>query len=117
MRTTLMILAAAVLAACQTTTTDPDTTAPPEQVVLPPYPPGYNVPSKVPEIVAATLPADVTPEQVLLGDDGCYYYHRGATTYPVTNENPLNRYCTRAEPVGQPIDINAPLPVVLAPAT
>ncbi|KMW58376.1 hypothetical protein AIOL_003349 [Candidatus Rhodobacter oscarellae] len=75
-----------------------------------PYPPGYSrAEGRLPEQVKANLPADITAEQVLIADDGCYFYHRGATTYAVKGGNPVSRFCLEREPVGIPIDLNAPV--------
>ena len=99
------VLIACFFAAAACVPTDEGDDKSPAAQPLPPYPPGYTAVSKVPEVVLAGLPADVAPEQVLITDEGCYYYHRGATTYPVTGDNPLQRYCTPREPFGQIINI------------
>ena len=53
------------------------------------------------------MPEDVTPEQVLITDDGCYYYHRGAATHLVTGPDGKNRFCLqdRAAPETLPVDL------------
>lgn len=104
MKTNLTVVGVVLLAlaGCDVVESEPEDTGPKP---LPPYPPGYEVARKIPEMVQAALPGDVVPAQVLIADDGCFYYHRGATTYPVTGADPNSRFCAPRDPVGQIINI------------
>ena len=100
-RAALIGLGVMVMAGCQTTLGSEE-----EAAVPPPYPPGYTpYSSRIPDQVQQQLPADITPEQVLLADDGCFYYHRGALTYPILDAAGTSRLCIVVERLEQPVDL------------
>jgi hypothetical protein len=94
------------LSACQTTLFVEEEPVPEVPPPPPPYPPGYEPAGQLPELVEENVPAGIVPEQVIIADDGCYFYYVGALTTPITLADGKSKLCVQREPVGTPVDIS-----------
>lgn len=92
------------LAGCQEMMVAMDDDQPPTP---PPYPPGYEPAGRsVPDLVVQNLPEGIVEQQVLIADDGCYYFYQGALTTPITDAEGKTKLCVQREPVGIPVDMS-----------
>lgn len=91
MRRLVCLAAFAALAGCELTTIG--TPEEPEVLTPPPYPPGYDAaPSNLPDAVRAAVPGDI-PDENILKAEGCYFYHRGGTTFAVKDAASGGQLC------------------------
>lgn len=104
MKAPFLCLSVLALAGCQTTLS----TSTEGDAAPPPYPPGYEPAGRtIPDRVEQNLPAGISPEQVLIADNGCYFYHVGALTSPITAEDGRTKLCIqREEPATVPVDLS-----------